>query len=70
MLRSKKKRPFIILSVPFNEEKFVIIECRDVVIMAPNYIGRGSVICIVLPYWSQIIRLTLLLLILSLTLSA
>lgn len=31
------------LSVPFNEEKYVIIACKDLVIMTPNYIGRRSV---------------------------
>lgn len=44
MVRKKiakgKKRP---LSVPFNEEKYVIIACKDLVIMTPNYIGRRLV---------------------------
>lgn len=29
--------------VPFNEEKYVIIACKDLVIMTPNYIGRRIV---------------------------
>lgn len=39
-----KKRPLIILSVPFNEERSAfIIACNDLVIMTLNYIRRRSV---------------------------
>lgn len=34
----EKKRPLIILSAPCNEKKYVIIACKDLVIMIPNYI--------------------------------